>query len=293
MNLESAHSEMIKANGLDFHAMIQGTGQAVLMLHGFPENWYSWRYQIPALAEAGYKAVAVDLRGYNKSSRPGKVADYHVDHHCDDIFDLIRALGAEKVHLVGHDWGGAIAWTYASRKPETLHSLSILNAPHPKVFQQHLTRNFRQMMRSWYMLFFQIPWLPEFLIRLNADNTFTRTFRGWARRKEMFPDDVISVFKKAMLEPGALTAGINYYRATARDPNSMRQAKDFPDITVPTQVIWGDNDKALGKELCDDIHKHIDAPYELHFIPGCSHWVQQEEPEKVNEHLLSFLNRVD
>ena len=282
--------ETLVVDGFSFHAVTSGTGPVALMLHGFPENWYSWRHQVPALATAGYLAVAVDLRGYNRTDRPTSVSDYHIDKLCDDVRGLIDTVGGQPVHLVGHDWGGAIAWTYASRMPETLSSLSILNAP-PKAFSHHLLRNPAQMRRSWYILFFQIPWLPEALIRMNATRQFVKTFRGWARRKEMFPDEVVFAFRDAMLQPGALSAGINYYRAAFRDLSTFGQARKLPNLTVPTQVIWGDEDRALGKELCDGLEAYVDAPYEIHHIPDCSHWVQQEQPEQVNALLVDFLNR--
>jgi len=284
--------ETISTNGLNFHMVSQGEGPVVLMLHGFPENWYSWRHQLSALAQHGYKAVAMDMRGYNLTDRPTRVSDYRMPLLVADVEGLISALGCEKVHLVGHDWGGVVAWTFGARHPERLLSLTILNSPHPKAFAWHLKHNFRQLRRSWYMFFFQIPILPELLIRLAADQTFVRTFRGWAIHKEMFSDDVIDFFKKPMLQPGALTAGINYYRAMLRNVKTLNEAQQFPKISVPTQVIWGENDRALGKELCDGLEDYFENHFELHFIPNCSHWVQQEEPDKVNELLVDFFKRV-
>jgi epoxide hydrolase 4 len=285
------NSQIIQANGLNFHAVVHGEGPTVLLLHGFPENWYAWRYQIPALAEAGYKAVAVDLRGYNKTDRPENVRDYHVDRLCEDVDGLITALGDEPVHLVAHDWGGALAWIFASRFEHRLTTLQVLNAPHPKAFRKHLLTNPRQLARSWYMLFFQIPALPEWLFLRNVDQHSERTFRGWAIRKEPFTDEVIDAFKKPILQPGALRAGINYYRALFRDPTSFGQSARFPNLNLPTQVIWADEDRALGKELTDGLEDFFDGPFEIHHIPNCSHWVQQEQPEQVNELILDFLRR--
>jgi len=279
----------LDANGLRFHAVTEGQGPVVLMLHGFPENWFSWRHQLLALADAGFKAVAVDMRGYNMSDRPSRVSDYHIDNLIRDIYEIISALGEQKVHLVAHDWGGAVAWFVAAYHPEKLLSLSELNIPHPKAFQWHLLHNFRQLRRSWYMFAFQIPLLPEIMIRRDADTQFVKTFRGWAHRKEMFPDEVIQAFKEPMMEPGALSAAINYYRALLRDVNSFKRVKSLPQIVVPTQVIWGDDDRSLGSELCDAMQQYFDGHFEIHHIPNCSHWVQHEQPEMVNEFLIDFL----
>ena len=283
--------ETLAANGLRFHAVTAGSGPTVLLLHGFPESWYSWRYQIPALADAGYRAVAVDLRGYGGTDRPRGVKAYRVARLVEDVDGLIAALGGRPVHLVGHDWGGALAWVFAARRGERLASLTVLNAPHPKLFRRHLLHDRKQMRRSWYIAFFQIPWLPEFLIRLDAKRQFGKTFRGWARRKEMFPDEVIAAFREPMLRPGALTAAINYYRAIGRDPASLRDARDFPKLSVPTLLIWAMEDRALGPELIDGIEAEFRGPFELHRVPDCSHWVQQEQPERVNEILIDFLRR--
>jgi epoxide hydrolase 4 len=281
--------EFIEANGIRFHAVIHGEGPTVLMLHGFPENWYSWRGQIIALADAGFRAVAIDLRGFNQTDRPPRVRDYRADKLRDDVVGLVAALGGEPIHLVAHDWGGAVAWDVAARRPELLRSLSILNSPHPGVFMHHLLHNFQQLKRSWYMFYFQLPWLPETLMAKDIKRQFVRAFRGWAHRKEAFPDEVIEAFRRPMEEPGALRAGINYYRAAFRNVSAATQK--LPKVAVPTQVIWGENDEALGKELCDDLDRVVSGPLEVHFIPDCSHWVQQEYPEAVNALLLDFLNR--
>jgi pimeloyl-ACP methyl ester carboxylesterase len=283
--------EFLFANGLRFHVATQGSGPVALLLHGFPENWRSWRHQLPALAAAGFRAAAPDLRGYNLTDRPARVVDYRMHRLAGDVQGLIAALGGGPVHLIAHDWGGAIAWFYAARRPQDLLSLTILNAPHPKIFRRHLFGNLRQLRRSWYMFYFQLPWLPERHILRDAKNQFDRMFRGWAFRKEMFSDDVIAGFREPMLAPGALTAAINYYRASLRRLATSNEAAGFPKIKVPTQVIWAEKDRALGPELCDGLEQEIDAPFELRRIADCSHWVQQEQPEQVNEYMLEFLRK--
>jgi pimeloyl-ACP methyl ester carboxylesterase len=282
--------ETIRANGLKFHAVTMGAGPLVLLLHGFPENWYSWRHQLPALAAAGFRAVAVDLRGYGGTDRPRGVAAYHVDRLVADVDGLIDALGGP-VHLVGHDWGGAIAWIFASRRGERLRTLTVMNAPHPRAFFRELLHNPKQRRRSWYFALFQLPWLPEFLIRRGAASIFAKAFRGAALRKEMFPDEVVAAFRDPMMEKGALTAAINYYRALARDPKSVRDARNFPDIAVPTLLIWAMSDFSLGRELADGLEPWFRGRLTIDRVPDCSHWVQQEQPERVNERLIGFLRR--
>lgn len=289
VDTDSFEHATVPTSTLRFHVVRKGDGPPVLMLHGFPEHWFAWRYQIDALAGAGFRAIAPDLRGYNLTERPPNKIDYSMDHLCADVDALIDAHGGGPVHLVAHDWGGGVAWIYAARKPERLRSLSIMNAPHPRVFLRHVLTNPRQMLRSWYMLFFQIPRVPEWFFLRDPGKETEKMFRGWARRKEMFPDEVIAKFRDAMTQPGALTAGINWYRAVLPDRKSFREVRGFPKIRVPTLVIWAGNDRALGPELVDDIDKQIDAPCRLHRIPGCSHWVQQEEPEEVNRVLIEFL----
>ncbi|MCB9477443.1 MAG: alpha/beta hydrolase [Deltaproteobacteria bacterium] len=283
--------EYIEAGGLRFHMVTAGEGPVVLMLHGFPENWFAWRYQIDAVAKAGFKAVAVDMRGYGQTERPRKVSDYHLDKLAADVDALVEAFGGEQIHLVAHDWGGGVAWHYAMHYEQRLASLCVMNCPHPKLFLQQLTSNGKQRRRSWYMAYFQIPWLPEATMKANLDVLFKKTFRGWAYRKEAFPDEVIARFRDPMKEPYAVSAGINYYRANLKNRKIFNDIRSYPHLKVPTLVIWAQKDRALGPELCDGLDQMMDGPYEYVPIPDCSHWVQQEQPEKVNEALIDFLNR--
>ena len=285
--------EYLTANGLRFHAVTRGEGPPVLLVHGFPENWFSWRYQIDPIADAGFRAVAVDLRGYGGTDRPAGVSSYGIDPLCADFDGLVDALGGEPLHLVAHDWGAAIAWVFAGRHPDRLASLTILNGPHPKLFAHHLTRNLRQLRRSWYLFFYQLPWLPERMLSAGDGRAFWSVFRGWAHRKEMFPGKVVDRFRKPMLEPGALTAAVHYYRALFRNPRALAEARAFPRLSVPTSVFWAQDDRALGPELCDGLEGEFTGPYEYHPVEDCSHWVQQEQPELVNEYLVDFLRRME
>jgi epoxide hydrolase 4 len=276
-------------NGVRLHYVTQGEGQLLVLLHGFPEFWYSWRHQIPELAKH-FTVVAPDLRGYNESDKPVGVANYRVDTLTADVMGLIRAFGEEKAVIVGHDWGGGIAWAFAADYPQATEKLIVLNCPHPAALQKHLRTNRRQLRRSWYMFFFQIPWLPELGIRLHARRFIEQAFRGMAIRKEAFPDEELKKYVEAIRKPGVATAAINYYRAAFRETvrNGERQ---FAKIICPTLLIWGEEDIALGKELTYDMEPYFTDRFAIKYIPRCSHWVQQEQPELVNQYMLDFLLR--
>lgn len=274
-------------NGVRLHYVTQGEGPLLVLLHGFPEFWYSWRHQIPVLAKH-FTVVAPDLRGYNDSDKPAGVASYRVDTLTADVMSLIRIFGQEKALIVGHDWGGGIAWAFAAAYPQVTEKLIVMNCPHPGPFQKHLRSNWRQLRRSWYMFFFQIPWLPELVIRVNARRFIDQAFRGMAIRKEAFPDEELQKYVEAIQKPGAATAAINYYRAAFRE-TVRRGERLFAKIACPTLLIWGEEDIALGKELTYDMEPYFTDSFEIKYIPRCSHWVQQEQPELVNQYMLGFL----
>jgi pimeloyl-ACP methyl ester carboxylesterase len=275
-------------NNVRLHYVTQGEGKLVILLHGFPEFWYSWRHQIPALAEH-FKVVAPDMRGYNDSEKPRGVANYRINVLTADVMGLIRAFGKEKAIIVGHDWGGGVAWAFAADYPQATERLIVMNCPHPAAFQKHLRSNRRQLRRSWYMFFFQLPWLPEWGIRLNRRRFVEQAFRGMAIRKEAFPDEELQHYVEALKKPGVLTSAINYYRAAFRE-FIRRGERPFAQITCPTLLIWGEEDIALGKELTYDMEPYFTDRFEIKYIPQCSHWVQQEQPELVNQYMLEFLS---
>lgn len=265
-----------QVNGIRMHYVECGTGEPVLFLHGFPECWYSWRHQIGAIA-GEYRVIAPDLRGYNETENAGP---YDTDTLQADVLGLIAAIGEDSVHLVAHDWGGAIAWLLAMEHPEAVRTLTVCNLPHPALFEQGVRRP-KQLARSWYMLFFQLPWLPEqvlagrgyqhlarMLIRDCAPGTFTR--------------DDIRFYLDSWREHG-LGGGINWYRALFRHPR--RLASPPPLVEAPTLLIWGENDRALGKELTFGTDEYV-QDLRIEYLPGVSHWVQQEAPAQVNR-LLS------
>jgi pimeloyl-ACP methyl ester carboxylesterase len=277
----------VEAGGLRFEVDACGSGDRLaLCLHGFPEAAFSWRLQLPLLASLGYRAWAPNQRGYGRTTRPPTVADYRTGRLVADVAALIDACGARSVTLIGHDWGAAVAWLFAMHRVRPLERLVIMNVPHPALFARRL-RGTRQALRSWYMLFFQIPALPEFVLRAGNAAAIARAFRGTAAHAENFPDAVVDVYRRNALEPGALTAMLNWYRALARDSGALVR-RDFPVIDVPTLMIWGENDVALTKATTYGTERYV-RDLTLRYLPGISHWVQQDAPATVNAMLAAFL----
>jgi len=270
-----------EVNGIRMHYVEAGSGATVVLLHGFPEFWYSWRHQIAALAPH-YRVVAPDLRGYNETQGFGP---YDTDTLQQDVLSLFDHLGEDQVHLVAHDWGAALAWLIAINHPGRLKTLTICNVPHPSLFQRGLRRP-RQLLRSWYIFFFQIPWLPE---RLVAAGNYHRLARGIMRdcRPGTFTREDIQAYLQAWRRQG-LGGGINWYRALLRSRKPLPDP--VPQIPVPTLLVWGENDRALGKELTFGTEQYV-RDLEIEYLPGTSHWVQQEEPARINELLLRHLTK--
>ena len=275
--------EFIETNGVKLHYVTQGEGPLMLMLHGFPEFWYSWRYQIPEFAQ-NYKVVALDLRGYNDSDKPKEQSAYVMDELIKDVKGVITGLGYEKCVLVGHDWGGAIAWTFANAYPEMLTKLIVLNIPHPAKFAQGL-QTVQQLLRSSYIFLFQLPILPELLIQADDYKAIESAFKGMAIDKNAFTLDDIDAYKNAAAKRGALTAMLNYYRS-----NFGRNLfnRNWGILKIPTLMIWGENDIALGKELTYETQFYVEN-LQIKYIPNCSHWVQHEKPDLVNQYMRDFL----
>lgn len=281
--------DFIEANGIRFHYVTAGEGPLVLLLHGFPQFWYAWRHQLPSLAER-FKVVAPDLRGYGDTDKPPRVADYRTGILAVDVAALVRAFGYDKAHVVGHDWGGGVAWVTALEHPAVVDRLAVLNCPHPQAFARALRSNLRQLGRSWYMFFFQLPVIPELGFQLAPEQVVERVFRRMAIRQGTFTGEDLRQFRQALEKPGALTAAINYYRATFRNFSRLRDLERSPrQIAAPTLVIWAENDVALGKELTYGMEPLFSGPFRIHYVPNCSHWVNEEQPELVNRLLLDFL----
>jgi epoxide hydrolase 4 len=283
---DSFRHEFVSANGIRFHVVTAGEGPLVVLLHGFPQFWYAWRHQIPALATR-FRVAVPDLRGYGQTDKPPRVADYAIATLSRDIAELVNALGEKKAHVVAHDWGGGVAWDLVGRYPEVVDRLAVLNCPHPVLFGKALRSNFRQLRRSWYMFFFQIPWLPEAIVRLSPRRASENFFRGMAIRKDTFTDEDLDRFAEAMAIPGAMTGALNYYRAMFRNVGELRrQEANLAKIASPTLLIWAENDIALGKELTLGMESLFTSSFRIHYVPNCSHWVNEEQPELVNRLLL-------
>lgn len=276
----------IRGDGVDLHVVTAGSGTPVILLHGFPENWRSWRRQIPGLVSAGFSVLAPDMRGYNLSGRPAEQDAYKLDCLVADVAALVNATGCRRAHIVGHDWGGIIAWAFAERHPELTDKLVIMNAPHMKIFLERV-KHPRQMLKSWYMLFFQLPHLPELALSANNFRTIRKMFRSGPARKDAFSNRDVEEYVKALSQPGALTAALNYYRANLTLADTRRFAHPAP-INAETLVIWGELDPALGIELLDGLREMMPGVH-IYRIPDSSHWVQNEAPAEVNRVLSGFL----
>jgi pimeloyl-ACP methyl ester carboxylesterase len=283
--------ERVHANGLDFNLNVCGEGDRLaLCLHGFPELGFSWRHQLPLLASLGYRAWAPDLRGYGETDRPRGLDSYQIERLMEDVGALIDVSGARETTLLAHDWGAMIAWQFAARRDRDLEQLIILNGPPPGAGQDRPGIFTRQFWRMLYVLFFQIPWLPERLFAARDYRAIEEIFRGrTSAQPERFPDDVVRVYKQAAARPGALTAMINYYRALIRGGGLKRMiARGFPAIETPTLLIWGEQDPILPPEIIRDADRWV-TDLTVRFIPDAGHWVQQESPEAVNAILEEWL----
>lgn len=279
----SWHHDYINTNGIKLHYVTQGEGPLMLMLHGFPEFWYSWRHQIPEFAK-DYQVVALDLRGYNDSDKPSEKSAYVMDEFIKDIEGVIKGLGYSSCVLVGHDWGGAIAWCFAYAHPEMVERLIVMNFPHPAKFAAGLTKP-QQLFRSSYIFFFQLPFLPELQLQLNNYQALETAFKGMAVDKTAFTQADIDAYKDAAAKPGALRAMLNYYRNVFRHGLLNRS---WGVLDVPTLMIWGESDTALGKELTYGTETYV-RDFQIKYIPNCSHWVQQEQPQLVIQYMREWL----
>ncbi len=287
--MSEIRTRTLKANGLTFVIDEAGEGDNVaLFLHGFPESKYSWRYQLPLLAKLGWRAVAFDQRGYGDSSRPKGVAAYDIGHLMDDVGAVFDALGAKRRLLIAHDWGAAVAWGFAIDRVRDLEGLVIMNVPHPAVFQQNIIANPAQRKKSWYIFFFQIPWLPERVLTANGARAIGRAFSDMAVDKNRFTEADLDHYRLNALKPGAATAMVNWYRAGARNGMKKWATGKARVIEVPTLMIWGEEDTALGIELTEGYGPYV-RDFTLNRLPGVSHWVQQEAPEAVNARLETWM----
>ena len=283
MNPGLAFDHVRLAGGLRLHVASAGPadGPLVVLLHGFPEFWFGWRHQIAALAEAGLRVVAPDQRGYNLSDKPAGIAAYRLDNLADDIAGLATALGGERFAVIGHDWGGVVAWQVAAGFPERVTRAAILNAPHPATLRPYARRHPSQLAKSWYVAFFQLPTLPELALGAGGFWVLRRVLRQTSRPGTFSLPD-FPHYREAWTQPGAMTASLNWYRALRlAAPPAVR-------VRVPARVIWGDRDAFLDRNLAEAASALCDD-CEVFHLPGATHWLQHEQPEAVNRLLLDFL----
>ncbi len=279
----------VTSNQLDLHVATSGPalGELVILLHGFPDFWYGWRHQIPALAEAGYRVWAPDQRGYNISHKPAGIQAYTLDHLAADVVSLMDAAGTAKAHLVGHDWGAAVGWHVATIQPERVQSFVAINVPHGAVMRRHLLQpDVRQLMRSWYMFALQVPVIPEKFLSMNHYRLMADQLARTARPGTWAQED-LALYREAWAQPMAMHAMINWYRAAMR--YGVRYPADL-HVEVPVLVLWGMQDKFLGAEMGQE-SVALCRQGDWHPVPHATHWVHLEEPSLVNAAIGDWLVR--
>ncbi|WP_394837093.1 alpha/beta hydrolase [Pendulispora rubella] len=269
---------MALASGVTLSVTSKGDGPPIVLLHGFPQNSYTWRKNLPTLADAGFRVIAPDMRGYGQSDKPQAVADYKTEHLVADVRALVHALGYERVHLVGHDWGGVVAFHVTAAHPELVERLVILNGPHPNVFRKSLFRSQAQRIRAWYVFLFQLPFLPERM--LARKGTLARMLRLYG--PGVFSKEDLATYTDAVRKPGAARCMVNYYRAASRWHH------EIPVITRPTLVLWGEKDLALHPSQVDGLEKHV-TDLTVKRFPDATHWLNEEKPVEVHEEIVRFL----
>lgn len=294
MGAAPLHYDFMRANDLTFRVATAGTGDKLaLCLHGFPEFSHSWRYQIPVLAELGYRVWAPDLRGFGMSEGPEHWRGYTLKKLAQDVDALIDLSGAKSVTLLGHDWGAFISWYYAMHGGRELEKLVIMNVPHPGAAAQLMRGagaiNLKQLQRSSYMFFFQLPYLPEFVATAGNGWLFGKALADMVPDRSVFTESDIAAYRANACLPGRMHKMINYYRAMLRSGELPRMAKQgYPVIEIPTLMLWGEADVALGKELTYGTEKWV-PNLTLRYLPGISHLVQQHAPREVNALMSAFL----
>lgn len=293
LEVDSAESTVYEQGAVRLHVVEAGPeeGQPVVLLHGFPDFWYGWRHQIPALAEAGYRVLAVDQRGYNLSGKPVDVAAYRLDRLSADVAGLLESAGYGSAHVVGHDWGAAVAWDLALRRPAVVDRLGIVNVPHLEAFRRTLRSRPGQWLRSWYMLFFQLPRLPEWLLA-RKNGTMLARLLVESSRPGTFTDADLDAYRESWRQVGALRSMLNWYRAAVRGAASPFHGIPTPDrkiVEQPTLVVWGEEDPAFVSGV-DERSVRYCPDGRLETFPDATHWVHMEESERVNELLLDHFS---
>lgn len=263
--------------------------ELVILLHGFPEFSYSWRHQLPVLGEK-YHVIAPDMRGYNLSDKPTRVEDYDIEPLTSDVIQLIDHFGAQHATVIGHDWGAGVAWAVAQKYPERVRRLVVMQVPPAPIWRKNMS--LKQFFRSWYMLFFQLPRIPEWAISRKNFESIDRMFREKVINKNAFDDEDVRRYKEAIQQPGAVSAGINYYRANLKRLTSGRKDVDTGinrRVPMPTLFIFGEQDFAIIPKTVEGVRDYVSGPFDELRLPNCGHWVQNEAVAEVNKALLEFL----
>ena len=277
----------INVNGVRLHFVEMGEGPVVLFLHGFPEFWYTWQNQLPVIADAGYRAVALDMRGFNESEKPNGIQSYRMQEVVSDIAALCQGLTNGPVILVGRDIGGIISWYVAMLHHELLSKLIIINGPFPAVFARKFWRS-PQFLKSWYVFGHLLPWLPEFIWSAFNFAMLRFVLRHCTCNRNAFSEEEIDRHVEALAKPGALTAGLNYYRAVPIPFGLTTWSREAKPVTVPTLLIWGERDVSLTSSLIAGTEQWV-KDLRIERLKDASHWPQNDSPKNVNRLILEFL----
>lgn len=264
----------MNVNGVELHVEDHGSGTPVLLLHGWPDSARLWRHQLPALVDAGCRAVAPDLRGFGRSDKPAGVEAYAFPLLIADVVGLLDQLGIERAHVVGHDWGAALAWQLATQLPERVDRMVVLSVPHPAV-----PRSLEQRERAWYQLFFMFEGVAEAWLQHNDWALFRAFTRG---------DGDLEIYLRDLGRPGALTASLNWYRANLA-PRPPGPAPEPRHVTAPTLGIWSSGDHYLVEERMLASRRYVDGPWRYERVEDASHWIPLDQPQRLNELLLEWL----
>jgi pimeloyl-ACP methyl ester carboxylesterase len=292
MKLSGIHSPLescvLHINGIALHVVLAGppSGKPLIFLHGFPEFWFAWRRQIDHFVSSGYRVIIPDQRGYNLSDKPAGIANYSIDLLARDVVGILDIVASSKAFVVGHDWGAAVSWYLAARYSDRIHRAAMLSVPHPRVFIKNLIMNPAQLRKSWYMFLFQLPWLPEFIVRRRDWGLLVRALRDTST-PGLFSDSDLERYKESWARKGALTTMVNSYRAALLGPSKLALDRERSRARVPALLIWGKNDQFAVEAMARESLQYCDNGH-LEFFESATHWVQHEESTNVNNLLSQF-----
>jgi epoxide hydrolase 4 len=279
---------LLHVNGIALHVVLAGpaSGKPLVFLHGFPEFWFAWRHQIDHFVSLEYRVIIPDQRGYNLSDKPAGVASYSIDLLARDVVGVLDNVAGSKAFVVGHDWGAAVSWYLAARYSDRIHRAAMLSVPHPRVFIKNLITGPRQLRRSWYIFFFQLPWLPEFIMHRRDWALLARGLQNTSA-PGVFSDFDLKQYKESWARKGALTAMLNWYRAALIRPSKLALDPEASRVKVPALLIWGKKDRFAGEAMARQSLQYCDDG-RLEMFETASHWVQHEEAAQLNNLLSEF-----